>query len=353
MIELIVFDIDGVLTDGSILVNTQGQEMKRINIKDIDAVYEMKRQGYRIAAITGEDTEIVNYFRSRFPWDCFLQGQKHKIEALNRLTEELHIPLENTVYIGDGKYDLDVLRVAGLSVCPADAIPEAQKECDIVLHRNGGSGCIWELLSILERYRKESPLAFFQDCIDEHLLTFKSMAADTGLMQKTLAVSDAAADRLHEGGQIFLCGNGGSAADAQHIAAEFIGRFFKERPALCAEALTVNTSILTAIGNDYGYERVFVRQVEGKAKAGDILIGLSTSGTAKNVRAALQYAKEHGIMTVMMTGSAYPSELENICDYILAVPSRITPRIQEAHIFLGHLIAQYVEHKLFGDKTQD
>ncbi|MBQ8920704.1 MAG: HAD-IIIA family hydrolase [Oscillospiraceae bacterium] len=348
MIELIVFDIDGVLTDGSILVNTQGQEMKRVNIKDIDAVYEMKRQGYRIAAVTGEKTEIVQYFRSRFPWDYFMEGQKHKTEALSLLCGELGVSPEHTAYIGDGKYDLDVLRMAGLSVCPADAIPEARILCDVVLHRNGGSGCVWELLSILERFRQDSPLSFFQDCINEHQLTFKSMAADTELMQKTLEISDTAAERLNAGGQIFLCGNGGSAADAQHIAAEFIGRFFKERPALCAEALTVNTSILTAIGNDYGYERVFVRQVEGKAKKGDILIGLSTSGGSKNVRAALQYAKEHGIMTVMMTGQSYPADTEDICDYVLAVPSRSTPRIQEAHIFLGHMIAQYVEHKLFG-----
>jgi len=259
--------------------------------------------------------------------------------------------LENTAYIGDGKYDLDVLPIAKLSVCPADAIREAQMLCDVVLHHNGGNGCVWELLSILDRYQQDSPLAFFRDCIAEHQHSFKMMASDTGLMEKTLEVANMTADRLSAGGQVFLCGNGGSAADAQHIAAEFIGRFFKERPALCAEALTVNTSILTAIGNDYGYERVFVRQVEGKAKAGDILIGLSTSGTSKNVRVALQYAKENGVMTVLMTGETYPAELESICDFILTVPSRITPRIQEAHIFLGHMIAQYVEHRLFGGKN--
>lgn len=351
MIELVVFDIDGVLTDGSVLVDSGGQEIKRLNIKDIDAVYEIKRRGYRIAAITGEDTQIVSYFRTRFPWDRFLQGQKRKKEALRLLCEELDIPTENVAYVGDGKYDLEVLPLAGLSVCPADAIREARLLCDVVLRRSGGNGCVWELLSILERYREDSPLAFFRDCIDEQRLTFKSMASDADLMLKTLETADAIAERLSVGGQLFLCGNGGSAADAQHIAAEFIGRFFRERPALCAEALTVNSSILTAIGNDYGYERVFVRQVEGKAKAGDILIGLSTGGTSKNVRAALQYAHEHGVTTVLMTGQSYPPKLESVCDWILAVPSRSTPRIQEAHMFLGHMIAQYVEHKLFGEDS--
>lgn len=350
MIELVVFDIDGVLTDGGILVDSQGRELKRVNIKDIDAVNEMKRRDYRIAAITGENTEIVEYFHNRFPWDGFLAGQKSKKDALIHLCEEIGVPLQNTAYVGDGKYDLDALTVAGLSVCPADAIREARLLCDIVLQRRCGDGCIWELLPILDQYRHDDPRLFFRQCIDEHQLTFKKMASDPDLMHKTMAVARRTADCLQAGGQIFLCGNGGSAADAQHIAAEFIGRFFKERPALCAEALTVNTSILTAIGNDYGYERVFVRQVEGKAKPGDILIGLSTSGSSVNVLAALQYAKEHGIFTVMMTGETWPPKLEGMCDYILDVPSRVTPRIQESHIFLGHMIAQYVEESLFAEK---
>lgn len=349
MIELVIFDIDGVLTDGSLLVNAQGQEMKRLNIKDVDAVYELKRRGYRLAAITGEDTEIVSYFRGRFPWDCFLAGQKKKRAAVTELCAQLNVPLENTCYVGDGKYDLEVLPAVGLSVCPADAIREARTACDVVLHRDGGAGCIWELLAILDRYREDSPMAFFRECLDEHLLTFKHMAADDGLMQRTLDVADRIAQRLRDGGRLFLCGNGGSAADAQHIAAEFIGRFFRERPALCAEALTVNTSVLTAIGNDYGYERIFVRQLEAKARPGDILMALSTSGTSKNVVLALEYAAAHDITTVLLTGQTWPGEVEDVCDAILPVPSRITPRIQEAHGFLGHMIAQYVEHTLFGE----
>jgi D-sedoheptulose 7-phosphate isomerase len=150
-----------------------------------------------------------------------------------------------------------------------------------------------------------------------------------------------------------LCGNGGSAADAQHIAAEFVSRFFKERKGLPAEALSTNTSILTAVGNDYSYERVFSRQVEAKGKAGDILIGISTSGKSKNVLEALRYAHKNGIKTVMLMGDYTNLELSDICDYIVKVPSKITPRIQEAHIFIGHTIAEYVEHKLFGENGTD
>lgn len=348
MIKLLVCDIDGVLTDGSILVNSQGQEQKRINIKDIDALFEMKRRGFLLAAMTGEQTEIVNYFRQRLPWDHFQEGCKQKLSAIRKLADELELSMEEIAYIGDGKYDLEVLPHVGLSVCPADAIREARLMADVVLQRPGGEGCLWELLYILEIHRNPTdPIHFFRQRMDEHQVIFKRMVADQQLAGKIMAVGHAMTQRVREKGQIFLCGNGGSAADAQHIAAEFVGRFYKERPALCAEALTVNTSILTAIGNDYGYERIFVRQLEAKAKGGDVLIGISTSGSSNNVLEALRYGKREGMLTVMLTGEHYPAELDEICDYVLCVPSGVTPRIQEAHIFLGHLWAEYVESQLF------
>lgn len=169
--------------------------------------------------------------------------------------------------IGDGKYDLEVLPYVGMSVCPADAIREAQLRADFVLHRAGGDGCVWELLSILAADRRpDGPESYFNARMAEHQLIFKRMASDQPLVARIMSVGQALVERLREGGQLFFCGNGGSAVDAQHIAAEFVGRFYQERPALCAEALTTNTSILTAIGNDYGYERIFVRQLEAKAR---------------------------------------------------------------------------------------
>jgi len=349
VIELVIFDIDGVLTDGSLFVNPQGQEQKRINIKDIDAIFELKRRGYHLAAVTGEKTEIVEYFERRFPWDRFYCGCKQKLQTLRKLCAELGFSMEQTAYIGDGKYDLEVLPHVGLSVCPADAVREAQLAADVVLQKAGGEGCIWELLSILEIDRQpEHPIHYFWARMAEHQLIFKKMASDQALAEKIMAVGQAVTERMRQQGQLFLCGNGGSAADAQHIAAEFVGRFYRERPALCAEALTVNTSILTAIGNDYGYERIFVRQLEAKAKAGDILIGISTSGTSKNILEALRYSKQEGLLTVILTGGHSSPELNEVCHYVLNIPSEITPRVQEAHIFLGHLWAEFVEHALYG-----
>lgn len=354
MIELVIFDIDGVLTDGSILVNSQGQEQKRVNIKDIDAVFELKRRGYRLAAVTGEQTEIVDYFRDRLPWDQFLVGCKKKLEAVRQLAQHFDLTMEQVAYIGDGKYDLEVLPHVGLSVCPADAIREARLQADVVLNHTGGDGCIWELLSVMEADRQpESPARYLQDRMAEHQLIFKKMASDQVLAGNIMAVGQAIVERLRNGGQLFLCGNGGSAADAQHIAAEFVGKFYQERPALQAEALTTNTSILTAIGNDYGYERIFVRQLEAKAHTNDVLIGISTSGSSNNVLEALRYGKQRGLLTVMLTGETYPAELDDLCSYVLNVPSRITPRIQEAHIFLGHLWAEFVEHSLYGGKDHE
>lgn len=351
MVELVIFDIDGVLTDGSILVNSQGQEQKRVNIKDIDAIFELKRRGYLLAAVTGEETEIVEYFRHRFPWDYFYCGCKQKLETIRKLVGDLGLNMEQAGYIGDGKYDLEVFPHVGLSACPADAIREAQLRADFVLHHVGGDGCVWELLSILAADRcPDSPEHYLNARMAEHQLIFKRMASDQLLAARIMSVGQALTERLREGGQLFLCGNGGSAADAQHIAAEFVGRFYRERPALCAEALTTNTSILTAIGNDYGYERIFVRQLEAKAHPEDVLIGISTSGSSNNILEALRYGKRAGLLTVMLTGENDSPELDELCNYVIHVPSAITPRIQEAHIFLGHLWAEYVEHTMFGDR---
>mgnify|MGYP001614072370 FL=1 len=149
------------------------------------------------------------------------------------------------------------------------------------------------------------------------------------------------------GGKVILCGNGGSAADAQHLAAELVGRFKLERRALPAIALNTNTSILTALGNDYGYETVFSRQVEALANEKDIIIGLSTSGNSPNVLKAIEAAKAKGAMTIGLTGGNGGS-LAKMTDLAIVVPSDNTPRIQEAHITIGHIVCELVERELAG-----
>lgn len=351
MIELIVFDIDGVITDGSVIIDHCGNEQKQINLKDIDAIFELYRRGYKIAAITGEDTDIVDYFEKRFPWKYFYRGNKTKKETMQQIEQSTGIDRANICYIGDGKYDVEPLTYAGLGICPANAIDKAKSAADIILQNDGGKGCIWELISILEEYNDENcSHNYFFRRLEEHLNIFKEMASDQQMTAAIMEIGDKIIEILKSNGGVYLCGNGGSAADAQHIATEFISRFYKERPGLNAEALSVNSSTLTAIGNDYSFERVFARQLEAKAFRGDMVIGISTSGTSKNILEALRYAKKNEIVSVLLMGGFDDPELEGIADYIIKVPSLITPRIQETHIFIGHVIAEYVEHKMFGNK---
>jgi len=166
---------------------------------------------------------------------------------------------------------------------------------------------------------------------------------------KIIEIADLAVESLKKGGKIMLFGNGGSASDSQHIAAEFVGRFKKERPGLPAIALTANTSILTAIANDYGYESVFSRQIEALGRKEDLVIGISTSGKAKNVTSGLKQAKKIGIKTIALSG-ADGGEIAKIADVSLVIHSSTTARIQEAHIIVGHIICDLAEQALCPEK---
>lgn len=152
-----------------------------------------------------------------------------------------------------------------------------------------------------------------------------------------------------KGGKLYLCGNGGSAADAQHIAAELTGRFYKNRPALNAEAMHTNGSYLTAVANDYSFDEIYSRMVEGCMQKADILVGLSTSGNSPNVVKAFEAANQKGITTIGLTGNG-GGKMKQLTDMLIDVPSRCTPRIQEAHILIGHIICEIVENEVFGDK---
>jgi D-sedoheptulose 7-phosphate isomerase len=174
----------------------------------------------------------------------------------------------------------------------------------------------------------------------------KAMLRDDELMNGIAVAGRKIAEAMRRGNRLLLLGNGGSAADAQHIAAEFVGRYRKERRALPALALSVNTSALTAISNDYGFEEVFARQVEAFAEAGDVLIGISTSGNSRNVVNALRQANTMRVMTIAMTGAS-GGAVKQQAELCLCMPSEDTPRIQEGHILTGHAMADIVECELF------
>lgn len=165
---------------------------------------------------------------------------------------------------------------------------------------------------------------------------------DSKMITDIQKVCDTITACICNGGTVYLAGNGGSASDAQHIAAELVGRFYKERKGLSAEALSTNTSILTAIGNDYGYDAIFARQIEARGKKGDVFIGFSTSGNSPNIIKAIEECKKTGIIVIGMTGVSGGS-MNELCDICLKMPSKDTPRIQESHIMIGHILCEFVE----------
>ena len=182
--------------------------------------------------------------------------------------------------------------------------------------------------------------------IEASIVTKQSMLNDTELISTAAKVSEILVHALKQGNKVLIFGNGGSAADAQHIAAEFVGRFAFDRPALPALALSVNGSCVTAIGNDYGFDLIFSRQLEALARRGDVAIGISTSGNSPNVVKAMSTARKMELHTVALTGGAGGSLKANV-DHCICVPSNETPRIQEGHILIGHIISELVEAAMF------
>lgn len=186
-----------------------------------------------------------------------------------------------------------------------------------------------------------------QRSIRESIAAKQAILNDADFLQKIARASEAFVAAFRADGKVLFCGNGGSAADAQHIAAELSGRFYTDRPPLYAEALHVNSSYITAVANDYGYDDIYARMVQAAGRPGDVLVGLSTSGNSTNVLKAIDIAHKNGMLVVGMTGLS-GGKMAALCDVLLNVPSTDTPRIQEAHILLGHILCEITERAMFG-----
>jgi D-sedoheptulose 7-phosphate isomerase len=181
------------------------------------------------------------------------------------------------------------------------------------------------------------------------IAVLEAVAADDGILSALVAAAEATAAALKSGRMFMAAGNGGSAADAQHMVAEFVSRLCVDRPPMRALALTVDTSILTAVGNDYGFEHSFRRQLEAMGQAGDVFLGISTSGNSPNVVTALEQARKQGIVTIGLTGKG-GGRMAELCDYLIAVPSPVTMYIQQAHLALEHQFCLLVERACFGEE---
>ncbi len=180
----------------------------------------------------------------------------------------------------------------------------------------------------------------------------QAILADTTFQQKIEQAARACIQAFREGGKVLFCGNGGSAADAQHIAAELSGRFYIDRPPLFAEALHVNASYVTAVANDYGFEEVYARMVQAAGRPGDVLFAISTSGNSSNILKSIEAAKRQGMVVIGLTGSS-GGKMCDLCDVLLNVPNSDTPRIQESHILIGHILCEIIEGEMFVGMMND
>lgn len=361
MIKLLLLDIDGVMTNGKVCIDENGCESKQLDFQDIDAIFEAKRIGLPIGFISGENSPTVNYFQKRFDPDYFITGCKDKKGAIKLIANESGLELIEIAYVGDSHHDHEAIKMVGLGMCPANSADEIKRIADRVLLRSGGNGAVSEAVVYIKGYNAKlgkdcsfelstpEGLENIEAILQQHNQMITEMLQDYDLQKKIDTASATIGKALRTGKQIFLCGNGGSAADAQHLATELVSRFYHERRALNAEALTTNTSSLTAIANDYNFNQIFARQIEARANKGDVLIGLTTSGNSTNVIEAFQTARNIGVITIAMTGNHVFTEIEQMSDITIKISSQLTPRIQEGHILVGHLICELVEKQFLKD----
>lgn len=352
MLKVLVTDIDGVLTDGKVYISKE-TEYKTICYSDLDTFGDIRSDGIKIAIITGEENEFTEFVKAKVNPDFFYSGCKNKSNAIQDIMRKANVDESQICYIGDGKYDIPAMKIVGISVCPADAIDKVKENADIILKKKGGDGCIAEAYSSLQGRLYDYNESTILNCMFEHRKVLNKILYEKTYINELMRISEKIVECYQNGGKLLLCGNGGSAADAQHLAAELVSRFNMERKALPAEALNANTSIITAIGNDYDYSKIFARAVEAQGRKGDVLIGITTSGKSANIIEAFKAAHRLGLKTILFTGELeQTAEIIDYTDYLLSVPSKDTPRIQEMHILSGHIMCEIVESTICGSKEE-
>lgn len=347
-LSVLALDVDGVLTDGRVELTRSGEETKGIAFRDLDALARARRAGLRIALVTGEDGPLVDIIAARAGAEEVVRGAKDKRLAIVELSSRMRTTPESMCFVGDADRDALAFDSVGLALAPADAAPSARARAHRVLSCAGGAGAVAEAVSLLldslerpeEHAERQSRLAqIVSSSIEAHQ---RMLDESTATLAK---IAERVARAIRAGNKLLLCGNGGSAADSQHVAAEFVGRFARERDPWPAIALTTDSSILTAVGNDWDFEQVFSRQVRGLARPHDVVVGISTSGRSPNVLRALEAARERGATAIAFTGMA-DGPMAAAAELTFRAPSHETPRIQELHILAWHGISEVVEAEL-------
>jgi D-sedoheptulose 7-phosphate isomerase len=336
------------MTDNRVRVHQSGEEAVWCHRGDGLGIARLREAGFDVIVLSTEANPVVAARCRKLKIES-IQSCDDKLTALQQLASARSLSTGQIAYVGNDINDLACMEWVGWPIAVADAVPEVRAVAKWVTCLPGGAGAVREVADrlVADRRTPDPAMEWARRSVWQSLEVKQAIAGSEELLGQIVRVARAMAEVLRAGGRVFFFGNGGSAADAQHLAAELVGRFAIERRALPAMALSVNSSALTAIGNDYGYEQVFSRQLEGLARAGDMAIGITTSGNSANVVRAMESGRAMGLRTVALTG-ARGGQIRGVVDECLCVPSDLTPRIQEGHILIGHILCEYAERTLFG-----
>lgn len=349
MIKLVVFDIDGVLTDGSYLIDSNNNEYKKISFKDLDSFSLIKELKVNTLFLTGEKNNITEYFNLKFKPNFFIDGVKEKFKTLKKFCDINNYKLEEVCYVGDGKKDLESMKNVKTSIAPSNSIQEIKNISTHNLCVKGGDGVVYEVYKILQKELEitKQDMRYLQNKLDEILEKLCSIIDliknDYELINNIENAKFIIQQAIKNKHIIYACGNDGSAGDAQHFVAELISKFNYDSKSLEVVLLPTNFSSMTSIGNDYDFDKIFSSQIERLGKSGDVLFAITTSGNSINILHAIEEAKRKKMQVILLT-SIKCNLINNENLVVIRVPSDEMPRIQELHIMIIHYLCERIEN---------
>lgn len=349
MIKLVVFDIDGVVTDGMVQIDAAGKERKSMNLKDVDAIFEIKRQGFQIGAITGEESTIVEYFKNKFPWDYFYSGKKDKKNILQDIERISALQSKEICYVGDGKYDVDALTYAGLGICPKDAVYRAKKAADIILQSCAGQACLWEVVQILESYDKCRNI--FDSVICEsnrEKILEKQLLSSQEYVLNIMKIGRLAVDAYKSGRRIFLCEDRGYEGIAQCFVSEITSQIYKKCYIKSVLPFSCNIMILS-IKNYYNTKEIY-KQVIDEAAAKDLIIGISGFNLSEELCNILRFSKKSNMHSSMLMGKRLNGAQYGLADCIAEIPNAESNDTKDLYIISGYVLARYIADRLYKEE---
>lgn len=353
-LDLLIYDFDGVMTDNRVIVDHLGGESVTCTRADGLGVDMIGSLGLAQAILSTETNSVVRARAEKLKLPV-LQGLVDKKQAVIDYCAAQGYTLSRVLYIGNDLNDFEAMKVVGYPVCPSDAHPVIRSLALLVLDTKGGEGVIREIADRfvgsnevghdpVKRDMDTNLIASIRSQLEDSIDLRKAILADSNLLGGIARLAQAIGKSLARGGKVILAGNGGSFADAQHLAAEFVGRFMVEREPLSAICLGTNSSLSTAVGNDYHFDDIFLREMKALGVAGDIFIAISTSGQSNNLLRAAEFATNHGIEVYGLLGKG--GGLIGRMVPSIVVPAAHTARIQELHITIGHILCDLVDAQL-------